>query len=284
MGHPVSSSFDLLYWTTFRGLAVANGVGILRSLYCYKDASLHCTPVDTSVRGIIVAAWKDVTIDRYKKSSETTIYNVSNGTTTIREMTDIAATAKFMYPLSFSVWNPCPSYTSSIWYHTLKSFFVHFLAAVVIDSVLPLFSNLNISVLRIQRKIAHAQDSLKFFMTHHWTIETGNYKALTSFINEEDKWVLFGLWALIHYLPNCREAFSVSSDAVKNRIQYIQDQALCSRRYVLKVNSSPRGKKTKSSFQFLGSGWEYSTSNQTNVYPCSFGLHHKRNVPDGSSI
>lgn len=42
------------------GLSIASGIGIQRSLYCLKDAELFCTPVDTSVRGIISSTWRKV--------------------------------------------------------------------------------------------------------------------------------------------------------------------------------------------------------------------------------
>lgn len=46
-----------------RGVTVASGIGIQRSMYCSMDTYMICTPVDQCVRGLITGIWKKVFID-----------------------------------------------------------------------------------------------------------------------------------------------------------------------------------------------------------------------------
>lgn len=141
---------------------MASGIGIQRSLYCLKDAELFCTPVDTSVRGIISSTWRKVlcepkyfscqfkhffflnkqlffllNICRYELS----IYNCSNGTSSIRKIMAVSYEYIETAPLLNTVWAPTDIATTWIFLDCFYAIFLHFLPALLMDFVATHFLN-----------------------------------------------------------------------------------------------------------------------------------------------
>ncbi|XP_063708795.1 putative fatty acyl-CoA reductase CG5065 [Culicoides brevitarsis] len=197
------------------GLAVATGLGIQRSLYCLKDAELFCTPVDTSVRGIISSTWRKVLNE---PKNELAIYNCSNGTTSINEIMDICLHfIRYHRPFINFVWTPVEPATACRFYDSICAVFLHFLPAFVVDFLLVNLGNQKPILLKVQRKIRHAQLALRYFITNKWEIVNDNYASLTWSLKECDK-----------------KSFETSSAAIYNRNKYIIDQVIFCRRYLLK--------------------------------------------------
>uniref|UniRef100_A0A336M7X6 Fatty acyl-CoA reductase n=1 Tax=Culicoides sonorensis TaxID=179676 RepID=A0A336M7X6_CULSO len=195
------------------GLAVASGTGIQRSLYCLRDAELFCTPVDTSVRGIISSTWRKVLCE---PKHDLSIYNCSNGTTSITEIMSVSYKFIEKVPLLNTVWTPTDIATTSLCWDYICAVFLHFLPALLIDFIATHFMNQKPILLRVQRKIRHAQLALRYFIINKWIIRNDNYASLSSCLKDCDK-----------------KSFDTSSDAIENRKQYIIDQILYCRRYLL---------------------------------------------------
>lgn len=116
------------------GMIVGAGSGLIRSFCCDSDCPLYCTPADTCINAIIVAAWKKAqNLDK----DVLPIYNCATGKTSVTEMTgDVMKKVAQEYPLSTAFWVPNGTVTNSRAYFFILNTFLHILPAIVLDTVL----------------------------------------------------------------------------------------------------------------------------------------------------
>lgn len=116
------------------GLMAGAGTGLLRVFYCDKTCPLFCTPVDTCVNAIIVAAWKKA---QKMEKELIPIYNCATGKTNVTELTGpLAREAAKLYPLTVTLWVPGGTITGSRILFSILAFFIHFIPAILGDLTL----------------------------------------------------------------------------------------------------------------------------------------------------
>lgn len=166
------------------GLMVGAGTGILRIFLCDSTCPLYCTPADACINAMIVAAWKKGT---QESEHQLSIYNCATGMTTVdeligenmREYVNIA-------PLTRTFWYPGGGVTKNRHYYAVMVILVHFLPALLIDSVLKVTGHQAI-LMRIQRKVHNAGQALQYFVTQKFVMRCKNYVDLVTHIKEEDR-------------------------------------------------------------------------------------------------
>ncbi|XP_063708794.1 uncharacterized protein LOC134837352 [Culicoides brevitarsis] len=197
------------------GLIVGAGSGVIRGFCCDMNSPLYCTPADTCVNAIIVAAWKKAV----KLDKETLpIYNCATGKTNVAEMTGpVLLEASRKYPLSLAIWVPNGTITSSPFIYFFVNIFVHVLPAILLDTVLKLAGKPPM-LLRLQRKVTNAGDALRYFVTKRFDMRCQNYISLPEFI-----------------LPDDKPAFDfIVHEENVDRYKYMMDQVIAGRVYLLK--------------------------------------------------
>lgn len=169
------------------GLMVGAGSGILRIFLCDPNCPLYCTPADTCINAMIVAAWKKVL--KEPASREISIYNCATGITTVDELCG-ENMKKYIEiaPLSQTFWYPGGGVTQSKLYYSIMVLLVHFLPAFFVDTALRILGYKPM-LLKIQRKVHNAGQALKYFVTQTFTMKCENYIDLVTHIIEEDKYV-----------------------------------------------------------------------------------------------
>lgn len=166
------------------GLIVGAGSGILRIFLCDSQCPLFCTPADTCINAMIVAAWKKGVKE---PRNQLAIYNCATGKTTVDEMIgDNMKKFINIAPMSNTFWYPGGGVTRSKSYHFVMVLLVHFLPALVIDTLLKALGHEPI-LLRIQRKVHNAGLALQYFVLQAFVMKCQNYIDLVSHIKDEDR-------------------------------------------------------------------------------------------------
>lgn len=166
------------------GLMVGAGTGVLRIFMCDPKCPLYCTPADTCINAMIVAAWKrGVKEPRHELS----IYNCATGKTSVDELIG-ENMKKFVdqCPPSQAFWYPGGGVTQCKYHYAIMVILVHFLPALLIDTVLKGFGYPPI-LLKIQRKVHNAGQALQYFVTQTFTMRCQNYIDLVTHVIEEDR-------------------------------------------------------------------------------------------------
>uniref|UniRef100_A0A336KKV2 Fatty acyl-CoA reductase n=1 Tax=Culicoides sonorensis TaxID=179676 RepID=A0A336KKV2_CULSO len=208
------------------GLLVGAGSGILRAFCCDINCPLYCTPADTCVNAIIVAAWKKAqNLDK----EILPIYNCATGKSSVGELTgEIMQDAAAEYPLSAAFWTVNGELTTSKTYFFFLNILFHFLPGLLIDTILKL-SGRPPMLLKLQRKITAAGAALQYFVTKTFDMRCENFVNLVDCILPEDR-------------PNF--TFDVS-DKHLDRRKFMFDQVKAGRIYLLKdpLSTIPAAKR-----------------------------------------
>lgn len=116
------------------GLMTGAGSGLIRTFLCDTNCPLYCTPADTCINAIIVAAWKKgVNLDK----DVLPIYNCATGKSSVDEMTGkTIRDAALEYPLSQAFWVPNGYTTNSKILFFFLNLFWHVIPAIILDTVL----------------------------------------------------------------------------------------------------------------------------------------------------
>uniref|UniRef100_A0A336M1N3 Fatty acyl-CoA reductase n=1 Tax=Culicoides sonorensis TaxID=179676 RepID=A0A336M1N3_CULSO len=188
------------------GLLVGCGMGITRTMYCNKDNIADFTPVDVSIKAMIVAAWKRA-IDGDTK--ELPVYNSSTSTIRQISMEGIVMSAKDLsenMPLEKMIWAPGGSIAMFRITNFIKTILFHILPAVLIDYGLKLTGRAPF-VLGLQRKVYNANCALEYFILNNWKFLNVNFLSLDNEIKEKDirdfHYTDFVQFDMMLYLKNC---------------------------------------------------------------------------------
>ncbi|EEB15404.1 conserved hypothetical protein [Pediculus humanus corporis] len=168
------------------GLLVASGKGIIRTIYGNPECSSDYIPVDLAIKGIIVAAWYQG-ISR-GMNPDLVVYNASSYAIkqiTQEKLTQIAHHATVQVPLNDIIWFPTATTTNCKFIYYANVLLLHVLPAIVIDFILKLYKKKPM-LLRLQRKIFHANNALAYFVTQQWSFKNDKTFALADKILDED--------------------------------------------------------------------------------------------------
>ncbi|XP_001664118.2 putative fatty acyl-CoA reductase CG5065 [Aedes aegypti] len=202
------------------GILSAHAAGILRTLFVSMDCHMNCIPADVSIKAIIVAAWKK----SFSAKNDLVIYNSA-------AEPDKAMGYKFLYeesdyfshriPMLKMMWAPTGQATTNSTLFYLLFFLYQVIPAFFVDVVLRL-CNMKPFLLKLQRSIFHAQNSLMYFTTHDWVFDTDNFRSLSKDLGEMDKIhfnIAYITQGLLEYCSLCmlggrRYLFKESDDSI----------------------------------------------------------------------
>ncbi|XP_055297752.1 putative fatty acyl-CoA reductase CG5065 [Sitodiplosis mosellana] len=167
------------------GLLLACGLGLLRTTYGDPDVVSDFTPVDTSIKAMIVAAWK-----RGVESElpEVPVYNCS--TSIQRKFTtgfivEMGRKLAPDVPIDKMIWLPGGSITKCKYNNYIRFILFQLFTAFFIDFVFKLTGQRQF-VAKLQRRIYGANLALHYFITTHWVFKNAKFLALNDIIKTED--------------------------------------------------------------------------------------------------
>lgn len=167
------------------GLFVACGIGILRTTYGSPDIVSDFTPVDTSIKAMIVAAWNRGT---QPSSEPIVVYNCS--TSLQRKFTNgfivkMGEELSAHIPFDKILWRPGGSITKCRYHNFIKFIAFHICTAYMVDAVFKILGQKQFLV-KLQRRIYNANLALQHFIRTHWVFENEGFLKLHSTIKPCD--------------------------------------------------------------------------------------------------
>lgn len=170
------------------GLIIAGGKGVVRTSLTKPDAIPDYMAVDISIKAMIIAAWKMGVangsrlgkVDVYNSSS-TSAKSVSN-----KELLDMCQVVHKSCALNDILWIPSYSITGSKTFYRIKAFFLHYMVALLIDTILRVLGK-SPMLLKIHIKIHNAMMAVSYFTLREWTFKNAQFRALNDHVLPEDK-------------------------------------------------------------------------------------------------
>ncbi|KAG4068331.1 hypothetical protein HA402_007851 [Bradysia odoriphaga] len=159
------------------GLLLACGIGILRTTYGDPDIVSDFTPVDTSIKAMIVAAWKRAT---QPSSEPIVVYNCS--TSLQRKFTTgfivtMGEELSSHIPFDKMLWRPGGSITKCRYHNFIKFIAFHICTAYIVDTIFKIIGRKQFLV-KLQRRIYGANLALQHFIRTHWVFENDCFLKL----------------------------------------------------------------------------------------------------------
>ncbi|XP_065078009.1 fatty acyl-CoA reductase wat-like [Ochlerotatus camptorhynchus] len=203
------------------GLLSAHAAGILRTLFVSFDCHMNCIPADVSIKAIIIAAWKKT----YSPTGDLVIYNSA-------AEPHKAMGYGFLYeeshyfshriPMLKMMWAPTVQATTNKYLFYMLFFLYQVVPAFFVDAVLKL-CQMKPFLMKLQRSIFHAQNSLMYFTSHDWVFDTDNFRNLAKDLCELDKIhfnIAYITQGLLEYCSLCmlggrRYLFKESDDSIR---------------------------------------------------------------------
>ncbi|BES94302.1 Male sterility protein [Nesidiocoris tenuis] len=199
------------------GLIVAGGKGVIRIALSDPEAIPDYMAVDVSIKAMIIAAWKACVPRGAKKLGNVEVYNSSSTSAksiSNRELLEMSRDIQTEMPLHETLWTPSYAITRSFAMYRIRSFFAHFLVALLVDTLLRLIGK-SPMLLKIQIKVQNAMVALGYFTTKEWTFKNDRFRALNDAV-----------------LPSDREDFDFSFDTLEP-IDYFRIATAGVKKYLL---------------------------------------------------
>jgi len=184
---PIKSWIDNIYGAV--GVTVGSGVGLLKSMHCHGDKSAEVVPADYVINGMIAASYKTA----LEKPKNFPIYNyVSSVENRITWNGYMNYNEKYglILPPTKVLWYYSLTLNRHKSVHMVYSLFLHFLPAILLDTVLVLIGKKPLMV-KVYKKVTKFESVLSFFSTNQWNYDNTNTQQLYRFLNEKDQ-KLFG--------------------------------------------------------------------------------------------
>lgn len=146
------------------GLLVAAGKGVLRTMYCDSQSYADFIPVDIAVNALLVA-----TLD-FIAHGQRRVYNCTSSTIQVTWEEIIERGRKVLekrLPFNGVVWYPGGSMKRSKLHHHICTIFLHYIPAIILDSIIFLSGNKPV-LWKIQQRIAKGSDMLEFYANNQW--------------------------------------------------------------------------------------------------------------------
>ncbi|KAI4470299.1 male sterility protein 2-related [Holotrichia oblita] len=168
------------------GVMAAAGKGVLRTMQCNEDNYAQVIPVDIAINAILVIAWKHGSVKL--ESEEVPVYNLTNDEVlryTWGEVLHIGKKICYQYPFEMQVWYPNGAATKYFWVYFIWSIFVHWIPALLIDTLMLIFLQPRFMI-RIQKRIYVGLGLLHFFTLRNWIFKSQNFLSLAKDLNPVD--------------------------------------------------------------------------------------------------
>ncbi|KAJ8688008.1 hypothetical protein QAD02_023803 [Eretmocerus hayati] len=151
------------------GLMVGGGKGVLRVAYFDSHSSADFVPVDVAIKAMISSTWNRglVTITR---DPSIYVYNCSSADIKSISMVEIAEMGlRYVHeiPLDDVIWKPSLIIARDKMTYYILTLLLHFLPALLIDSLLKLAGRKPMLV-KLQRKVYAANSALEYFLCNEW--------------------------------------------------------------------------------------------------------------------
>lgn len=205
---PLPGWVNNLYGAT--GVIVGCGTGVLRTLNCDKKVIANIVPADLTTNAIIASAWK--TAVHANNSIEDANHNEPAEMPKPAEILDDGSIPVYNYvssvekpivwekfmdlankhgadiPTPQAIWCICLTLHRSWLLHKIYAFFLHFIPALIMDSVASLFGK-RTNMITIYNKINKFSDVLAYFTTRNWTFKNDNVQNLWLSLSPQDKMI-----------------------------------------------------------------------------------------------
>ncbi|KAJ8954206.1 hypothetical protein NQ318_005801 [Aromia moschata] len=168
------------------GIIVSVGKGLLRSVPCDHTLKANLVPVDVSINGLLVIAWK---VGRVGRRGDVEVYHIMMSENQTRDWEETMRLLKkyyYKYPYSFIMWYPVTCVTSNRFLHGILVFFLHWCPAYVIDALLKLTGN-KPCLVDIQKRINDGLKVFGYYTNRPWNFENGKLKEIHDNLTEHDK-------------------------------------------------------------------------------------------------
>ncbi|XP_058835278.1 fatty acyl-CoA reductase 1-like [Topomyia yanbarensis] len=167
------------------GLMVGAGTGVLRTSCMNMDSNMNCIPVDVSIKAILIATWQKAN----EAPGQLTIINSAaepNKTVAYRLLETDGITIYHKAPFERILWAPGSHNTRCVYFYYLLLLLCQVMPSVLIDTMLRALGRKPF-LMKLQRRIFHAQVSLHYFTTNQWSFVTTNFRKLSTILLENDR-------------------------------------------------------------------------------------------------
>lgn len=119
----------------------ASGKGVMHTVHMETNAKVDIIPADIVINVIIAAAWRTATTT--KEHYKLPVYNcvMNRNAITWGDFLEIGMRKWIANPLDDPVWYTTISGSPSKLFYKIKSFFLHFIPAIIIDIISTLSGN-----------------------------------------------------------------------------------------------------------------------------------------------
>nr|XP_022902012.1 putative fatty acyl-CoA reductase CG5065 [Onthophagus taurus]XP_022902013.1 putative fatty acyl-CoA reductase CG5065 [Onthophagus taurus] len=196
------------------GLLIGAGKGVLRTMYCNGEGYADFVPVDIVANACVTAVWDAIRTNRTRK-----IFNICSTADYKVSWDDmIALGRKVVYermPLNGVAWYPGGSMKRYKFVHKICVILYHYLPALLIDSIVPLFGYKPF-MWQIQQRITKGFDVFEYYANNQW-----------DFSNED------GLKAVDEMNPREKEFYKLNGKGI-DYYEYFTNCTHAARLYILK--------------------------------------------------
>ncbi|XP_046975832.1 putative fatty acyl-CoA reductase CG8306 [Vanessa cardui] len=167
-----------------QGFLMGAAKGVVRRLPLAKENIADYIPVDVVVNQLLVAGWNAATT-----KSGLTVYHCSSSTQRPFRWSIIEPVVNDIlhnYPLKSAVWYPYLSFVPSLWLFRLSAIFVHFIPAVLLDTLLRIMGGKPI-LFRLHKNVWNSLNRLEVFIFTEWKFHNPNTRELSEKLSKTDK-------------------------------------------------------------------------------------------------
>ncbi|GJQ78026.1 hypothetical protein Trydic_g2374 [Trypoxylus dichotomus] len=153
-----------------QGFIMGAAKGVVRRLPVGKDLVYDYIPIDIVVNELIVAAFHAGTT----KAKEVEVYHCTSSTRQPFKWASVEDKINanlHKYPLKSAVWYPHLKFLPSITWFRISALFVHFLPAIILDTITRIFGGRPI-LMKLHRNVSASLTRLEKFIFTEWTFSS----------------------------------------------------------------------------------------------------------------
>ncbi|XP_055375872.1 putative fatty acyl-CoA reductase CG5065 [Condylostylus longicornis] len=216
-------------WNGPIGICAGIGSGIVRTFYADPSIYSEYTPVDSSARCMIVAAYAMGT-NQARVSDDIPVYNCSRPYKNY-QVTSVGLEVLKENPMEKTLWAPDNTMTSSPFYFHLRFFLFQMIPAIIVDIMLLTFRQKPF-LYKLQKRVYKSFSFMAPFLQTQWNVSSDNVRHLDSLIprKEIDEFGCYDhmIFDLHSYMKNCITGVKVN---------LLKEPEKCSKKGLLKYQT-----------------------------------------------
>nr|XP_022920420.1 putative fatty acyl-CoA reductase CG8306 [Onthophagus taurus]XP_022920421.1 putative fatty acyl-CoA reductase CG8306 [Onthophagus taurus] len=168
-----------------QGFIMGASKGVVRRLPVGKDLIYDYIPVDVVVNELIVAGY----FAGENKSKSVEIYHCTSSTRQPFRWATVEDRVNGLlhkYPLKSAVWYPHLKFLPNLTWFKISAIFVHFLPAIILDTVTKIFGGRPI-LMRLHRNVNASLNRLEKFIFTEWAFKADRTSTLHQWLNPADQ-------------------------------------------------------------------------------------------------